>query len=269
MAYDKEKFADAVSKLMELWMEGKVAENVSVAIIARQKNDRPSSTWSVGNRMLMQIIGGTDDARGMHQWNTVKRKVVKGAKAFSIWGPLMKKYEDDDGKEKMYCYGFRAIPVFAKENTEGEPIEYPDHVPMILPPLYDVAKSMGIEVEYVPHRGFDSEHVVTQNQAKVKLATHDAPTFLKEVVNVLYEQRKNNHDEHKEMTETAMMEKRAAIDLSTAVICELYGLEGYSMMPWSQMQEYFSQKPEDALRVMTKIMNTTEKVVNELMEKQV
>ena len=266
-----EKFNEAIAKLMELWQEGKVSENVSVAIIARQKNDRPSSTWSVGNRMIMQVVGGTDDARGMNQWNMVKRKVNKGEKSFSIWGPLFKKYTNDKNEEVSYCYGFKAIPVFAKETTDGEPIVYPDHKPLVLPPLYDVAASMGIEVEYIPHRGFDATHTVTEEQAKIKLATHDAPVFLKEIVNVLYERIQTARDKKypdRKRTQTAdsIMEGKSVIDLSTAVICDMYGLEGYTMMPWNQMQDYFSRKPDDVLRVMTKLMSETEEIVSELMK---
>ena len=45
----------------------------------------------------------------------------KGSKAFYIIGPVIKKIKEEN-EEKQILAGFKAIPVFRIENTEGEPI---------------------------------------------------------------------------------------------------------------------------------------------------
>jgi antirestriction protein ArdC len=75
-------------------------------------------------------LNETDDARGFRQWLQVGRHVKKGSKAFYIIGPVTKKITEkkslDSGEkvreEKQIIAGFKAIPVFRIEDTEGEPI---------------------------------------------------------------------------------------------------------------------------------------------------
>lgn len=265
MIYEQEKFNTTVGKLMEMWQNGDVAGKMTTSIITRKKNDRPSSTWSIGNRMIMSVVGNTDDARGIYQWGSVKRNVIKDEKAFHIWCPLFKKYTDSEGKEKSYCYGFKPIPVFSKESTNGAEIVYPDHTPATLPPLYDVAARYGIKVEYVPHRGFDSAYVMGSEE-KIVLGTQDAPAFVHELVNAMYIKRNSIKEKQPVKSSDGVMEEKAIKDLTTAVICEMYSLEGYSMMEWSEMQDYFSRKPEEILRVMTRLMAETEELVSELLK---
>ena len=149
---------------------------------------------------------------------------------------------------------------------------YPDHTPTVLPPLYDVATKHGIKVEYIPHRGFDSTYVMGSEE-KIVLGTQDAPVFVHELVNVMFTKRNTEkatkiQKEHRQpsLSADAIMEENAVKDLTTAVICEMYSLKGYAMMDWSLMQDYFSRKPEEILRVMTRLMAETEEIVSELLK---
>src|SRR4030042_2176129 len=84
----------------------------------------PSAKWSLLNRLLM-FFAGTHDGRGFRQWNEANRYVKKGAKAFYILAPLIKKIEDIDTKEeKKVLKGFKCSPLFRYEDTDGKPLDY-------------------------------------------------------------------------------------------------------------------------------------------------
>ena len=107
----------------------------------------------MGNQLLM-LLAGTDDARGYKQWHEVGRHVKAGAKAFRILGPVMVKKrlestEPDHEKveEAEVLVGFRAIPVFRYQDTEGA--ELLTYKPRDPPPLLEVAEKFGMRVNYM------------------------------------------------------------------------------------------------------------------------
>lgn len=109
---------------------------------------KPSDSWSLGNKILM-FLNGTDDARGFKQWQNVGRSVKKGAKAFYILAPAKRKItrkvtDEDTGEEKeeerAIITGFRDVPVFRCEDTEGDPIPKPEYDPLTPPPLHEIAQ---------------------------------------------------------------------------------------------------------------------------------
>ena len=121
-------------------------------IFIHRNEDTPCNKWSWHNQLLV-ILSGTSDARGMKQWNTVKRKVKKGTQAIWILAPCMrtlKEKDKDTGDEKKrnILYGFKAIPVYRIEDTEGEPLAGNEHYDNWVSklPLVDVAESWGINV---------------------------------------------------------------------------------------------------------------------------
>lgn len=127
-------------------------------IFIRRKDDVPCRAWSWHNQLLIALCG-TMDARGIRQWQSAGRKLKKGSKAIWILAPCLKstKIRDDAGEEltRQALYGFRSIPVFAVEDTEGDPL--PDHdgtwdnwIQEL--PLIDVAEKWNIEVGSYSHR---------------------------------------------------------------------------------------------------------------------
>lgn len=146
---------------------GKHAEETAAAILARfqepetlpaalariwiepRPDHAPSAEWSLRNQAIMYMIGGTADARGFQQWKAVNRSVKKGAKAFYILAPLAKKMEDKaTGETVTRIYGFRDVPVFRVEDTEGAPLAAPAP-PAFLEalPFVEVARAWGIDIK--------------------------------------------------------------------------------------------------------------------------
>jgi hypothetical protein len=79
--------------------------------------------------------------------------VLKGQKAVYILAPCVKKFEaeGDDGttEEHSAVYGFRCVPVFGLEQTEGAPLPVDAEAIAWLQglPLREVAESWGIEIQ--------------------------------------------------------------------------------------------------------------------------
>jgi len=71
------------------------------------------------------FLSGTADARGFQQWKQSNRWVKKGARAIYILVPCIKRETDEEtGEETETLRYFKASPVFAYEDTEGEPLTY-------------------------------------------------------------------------------------------------------------------------------------------------
>ena len=137
-------------------------ENLPAAlapIFIHRSDDKPSSQWSWHNQLIV-ALSGTVDARGIKQWNQAGRKVKKGSNALWILAPCVRKIfdKDDSGKERerKILYGFRSIPVYAVEDTEGEAlpegdVRYDSWVREL--PLMEVAEAWGINVGTFSYQG--------------------------------------------------------------------------------------------------------------------
>lgn len=112
----------------------------------------PCRAWSWSNQLLT-ALAGFDDARGFRQWQHVGRHVRKGERAFSILAPCTKKItaRDDDGTEtaRIAVVGFKSVPVFGYEQTDGEAL--PDRAESNAfisgLPLVSVAREWGLKVQ--------------------------------------------------------------------------------------------------------------------------
>jgi len=128
-------------------------------IFIHRNDDSPCRHWSWHNQLLIALCG-TIDARGIRQWESAGRSIKKGCKAIWILAPCLKrvtnKGEDGEDHPKQVLYGFRSIPVFAVEDTEGDALpneddRYDQWVRAL--PLADVAKGWGITVNTYSHSG--------------------------------------------------------------------------------------------------------------------
>lgn len=128
-------------------------------VFIHRNNGVPCSKWSWHNQ-LIAALSGTTDARGLKQWNAVGRKVTKGCHAIWILAPCTKKLTEKktNGEDatRTILYGFKSIPVFALEDTEGDPLPdtndgYADWIRQL--PLIEVAEAWGVQVDAYSHGG--------------------------------------------------------------------------------------------------------------------
>jgi len=143
--------ADVAERIIDAFRQPDQLPKALAPIFVHREDDVPCRKWSWHNQ-LIAALSGTIDARGFRQWQTAGRKVKKGSHAIWILAPCMKTIKDEgaeDGKERSIVYGFRSVPVFAVEDTEGEPLpegddKYADWVREL--PLREVAEAWGINV---------------------------------------------------------------------------------------------------------------------------
>lgn len=142
--------ASAVAdKILAQFKAGSLPKSLAPVFLHRGDNT-PCRKWSWNNQLLL-AISGYSEARGIKQWNDVGRKVKKGEKAFFILAPLRVKVKtevDEECDPKFRLIGFRAVPVFGYEQTEGDPIPGRQHAEQFLKnlPLREVADAWGLKI---------------------------------------------------------------------------------------------------------------------------
>jgi antirestriction protein ArdC len=153
----------------------------------------PCRNWSPLNQFIA-FVHGTDDARGIRQWNAAGRKVKKGARSFGILVPMLypKKQEEkdrDEGKpgdeeepEKELA-GFKLMPVFRAEDTEGAPLDYEEKMKSLdigQLPLIGVARKLGVTVKAGLTFG-GSAASYRPGVKRITMGTADSSVFLHEL----------------------------------------------------------------------------------------
>lgn len=165
---DDNKVTNSINNVLELFRTGNVPQTLIIATFP--KANHPSGKWSLTNKLIM-LLSGTEDARGIKQWNSVGRRLKKDCHAIYILAP--RKITGDvcvkcnkitqsknDEEKKCFCCGgtkfqndkktilsgFLGIPVFRKEDTDGEALL---EEKIVLPDFdfLEVAKKWNIEVK--------------------------------------------------------------------------------------------------------------------------
>lgn len=258
---DKEDIIkSAVSKLMKMFESGEFPAQFTTTIIRKNEADEiPSDSWSIGNRILMSAQN-TSDARGYNQWQEVGRQVKKGSKAIYIFAPLTKRItetDDETGEEtkKVIVYGFRPLPVFRYEDTEGEPLPDYDYSPKKYPPFFDVAEKLGVSVEYRPMRGnFLGRYIAST--ANIQLCSQDAHVYYHELAHAV-------HNTFVDLKTYDSDKAEIVAEFTACVLCELTNIRGYGTQGYEYIRRYCGgeTKPEGVLKKIMGVLSEVEKIV--------
>jgi hypothetical protein len=159
-------------------------------IFLRRSDDIPSARWSWGNRLIVALHGHVD-ARGFRQWKAVGRSVRRGERALYIFAPILVREKRDETTTSedaeapsRRVVGFREVPVFGYDQTEGEPLagEAEHGVFLDSLPLIEVARTWGLEVgtfrpaDRRQHASYDS------SRQTISLAVENLATWTHELV---------------------------------------------------------------------------------------
>jgi N-terminal domain of anti-restriction factor ArdC len=140
----------AAQKILRAFEDANSLPKPLARVFIRRKDNPHCQKWSWGNQLLV-VLNGYSDARGFQQWHKTGRWVKKGEKAFHILGPVTRKLLDKEtGEERTIIVGFKGLPVFGLEQTDGKPLPTsdPDIDKWIESlPLLDVAKRWGLSVD--------------------------------------------------------------------------------------------------------------------------
>lgn len=260
-------YQEAVDNLLAMFESGQMPEAVAFNVIRKQHGVvyKPSDCWSLGNQIL-QMLQHTDDARGYKQWKEVGRTVIKGRKAIHILAPMthkVKKTNPNTGleEERVVITGFKPIPVFRYEDTEGKDLDFiPDFVPPIPPPFWDVAAKMGIKVSYMPMLGNYLGRFNMRDNT-IKLCSEDAVVYFHELAHAVHHSfvdlRKCDHD----VAETVA-------EFSAVVLAHIQGIKGYERQGWDYIKSATKSKdaPEVALKFIMQCLSDVERVVSIILE---
>jgi len=215
----------------------------------------PSTKWSMLNQLVMYYTG-TNDARGFKQWKEVKRYVKKGTKSFDILVPRFKKAKNEKtDEEKTYLAGFMCAPVFRVEDTDGEPLEYPQvQLPEL--PLLEVAAKWNISVSAVPGNYTYYGHYSPDRQL-IALATPEEKTFFHELSHVAHEKvlgkLKRGQDPLQEIV----------AELSAFALCKIVGKDAdkYFGNSYRYIERYAEKMNITPHTAVLKVLSDVEKVL--------
>jgi len=205
--------------------------------------DIPLSKWSTLNQLVV-FCHGSNDARGFRQWLAVGRHVVKGARALYILVPMIRNGTagerttgdtgelDHDEETHDRLVGFRAMPVFRYEDTEGEPLtsasrDMEAFDPEKLP-LFDVAVNLGLTV---------TKELTTKcygyfrpSDRTIALGTDDVTTFFHELSHAV--------DAHLSGQNADGPFMECVAELSSCFLCQLYRLPAHEGHTKAYIQDY-------------------------------
>lgn len=243
----------SLDRVVEKFKSGDLSPISKVARI-RLDVDAPANKWSLSNKVLAFVQAEELDCRGFRQWQQVGRNIKKGSKAVYIVRPhTIKKKNEDEEKDEVICVGFSHIPVFPASCTNGDS-DLPGYAPINLPPLADLAKKLGIQVDYIPIAP-DRLGDCNQEGSKIRLGTHEPKIFFHELTHAIHARidgglKGGQHTDQETIAE-----------FTTAVLMDFYGLGDHSGNAW----KYISHYAKDPLVAITKAMGTVEKVLSVLL----
>jgi hypothetical protein len=257
----RERANSELEKIVQLFSSTQLPDLCAKALI--NAPEKPSSKWSFGNQLLI-LLAGTTDARGYRQWQKVGRHVKPGAKSFRILGPVFVKKRVDttdpnEGEEIEVLVGFRAIPVFRVEETEGA--ELPTYKPRNSPPLIEVAEKFGMKVNYL--RLSAGIFGMTDYERKViTLATESWDVFWHELAHSIHRslEPKTNHGQEPEAETIAQ--------LVAATLARLYGkpADGFS---WTYIAaQAQTASPQQVGRLCMRVLDRVKKVLDLIYSEQ-
>ena len=248
---------EVAERIIEAFKEPEQLPKALAPVFIHRKDDKPCQQWSWHNQLLVALCG-TVDARGFRQWNQVERKVKKGAKALWILAPCMKKVTEKDGggdeKTRQLIYGFKSIPVFAVEDTEGEPLpesddKYDSWAKQL--PLLAVADEWGIHVDTFSHHGENPlgyyRYASNGNQA-IMLGTENLSTWAHEMVHAA--------DHRVGGLKEAKWHKEIVAELGGAVLLECLGMSSEADLggAFSYVQSYAQSEKKDIVKACIEVL---------------
>ena len=245
----------ALDKVVAQFKSGDLSPIVEIARIQPQ-GGMPSEKWSLSNRIMAYIQTGDLDVRGFRQWESVGRHIRPGSKAAFILAPILIPYTDpDSGEERMALKGFKAVAVFGVHDTVGKDLPKVDYAPRELPPLADVARRMGVSIDYMPLPSDRLGSCATDGK-RIKLGSQDPLVFFHELAHAAHSRLEGKLRGGQDTNQEVVAE------FTAATLMHLYGLGDRTGNCWNYIKHY----SEDPTLAIVRALGTIEKVLALLLE---
>jgi N-terminal domain of anti-restriction factor ArdC len=249
---------EVAERIIEAFKQPQRLPKALAPIFIHRKDDVPCRRWSWHNQLIV-ALSATVDARGIKQWNKAGRKVKKGSSAIWILAPCIKKVtkEGDGGEEeeRQIVYGFRSVPVFAVEDTEGGALpkgddRYDSWINEL--PLNEVARAWHINVGAFSHDGDNPlgyyRYASNGNQA-VMLGVENLSTWTHELVHAADHRLTNLKGEkwHKEIV----------AELGGAILLQCLGMTHDADLggAFSYIEQYAVDAKKDTVKACIEVLD--------------
>lgn len=157
------------------------------------------------------------------------------------------------GKIRRTVVGFRCIPVFRYEDTEGEQLKTVRNEPRALPPLAEVAERWGVSIRY--DATAEGEYgSFSPERDEIRLCAADAGVFFHELAH-------KGHSKIEPLKPGQDPEQEAVAQLCACVLARLYDHE-IDNASYDYIAHYAkSHKPEDVGRLCYRVIGKAERVL--------
>ena len=163
--------------------------------------------------------------------------------------------KDDGGKEteKTLLLGFRPVPVFPVESTDGEALEKYDYTPKNLPPFYDICEKLGITVYWKP-ASRPAYGWYSPASDSITMQSTDWAVFYHEACHSIRERIADTKD---------IATEEIIAELTSAVLMAMNGINSYQKQAYEYICRYCQDKsPDKVLQTIFKSLNVVEEIVN-------
>lgn len=252
------KVQNVLHGILEKFKTGDVPKAIVYSMFPIQGT--PSDSWSYINRLIM-LLSGTVDARGIRQWNRVGRCVKRGAKAIYILVPYFVKGRCREDDETEILKGFMAKPVFAVEDTEGEPLDYEKEIPLPDLPLLERAKEWGITVSTIlPYPKFLGVYI--PDTKEIALASPEEIVFFHELSHAAYEMSIGK------LKPGQRWDQEIIAELSAQALCCLVGKDGRDRLgnSYAYIESYATKEGLSPFSACLKVLADVQKVLSFLLD---
>lgn len=245
-----DKVKDTINSILNSFKTGEALNIVTEAM--NPSFIVPCANYSYNNRFII-MLHGTSDARGFYQWRSVGRNVKKGEHSFYILAPMMRKIKEIDkltGEEitKERITGFRAVPVFRAEQTEGKPLNY-EAIPTPNFNFIDVAKSWGLEVKSVGNIRGGVMGCYSPSSKSITMYSPEEKVFYHELAHA-------SHDRIGKLKARTKEQREIVAEFSSVVIAKLLGIDAKIGNTYAYLQNYSKG---------SKVENAVLKMINDIM----
>lgn len=233
-------------------------------IFIRRKDSPHSRSWSWGNQLLV-VLNGFTDARTFLQWHEVGRNVRQGQRAFYILAPMTKKIINSlTNEEQVIVCGFRGLPVFGEQQTEGRPLPSgdPDIENWVESlPLLAVAKNWNVAVETFDGEGISFRGRYVFGKA-IELGVKNLSTWAHEMVHAADDRNGNLKERGQHWRSETVAE------LGGAVLLQILGYKQEADLGgcWRYIQSYAEQEKIGVTEACMMVLDRTCKAVGLILD---
>lgn len=253
----------ALKPILDMFRSGDIPEATERTLLKEPDgNERPIDRWSFNNQLLAWAAR-TEDARTFKQWKTVGRHVL-GPSDFRIWAPIMVPkatgHKGPDGKPltRMILIGYRTIPEFRIENTDGDPV--PEHIdepkPANAPPLMEVANVWKMNVIYAWAK---DENLTTEFNGGVLLHSHDLVAFFSALAHEAHKRFKG-----KDYKDVEGWKKKVVAEIATAALIQHVGLDAGEPVHYPQIDAYAREAGFEPLEAVLQTLRDVKGVMSQI-----